>query len=67
MQENLQTLTLEVTVADEDELPVSERGTASLHPASFYIGVRSEAWAGRAGMRVWIPHPDYRLAEKALR
>ena len=48
--ENLQSLTLEVTVADEDELPVSARGTARLHPASFYIGVRSEAWTGRAGV-----------------
>ena len=48
--ENMQALTLEVIVEDEEEMPVSERDTASLHPAPFYIGVRSEAWVGRAGV-----------------
>ena len=48
--ENLHTLTLEVTVSDEDEATVSGRDTTLLHPASFYIGVRSEAWVGRAGV-----------------
>jgi alpha-2-macroglobulin len=48
--ENLQTLTLQVSVVDDDEMQVSASGTATLHPASFYIGVRSEAWVGQAGV-----------------
>lgn len=48
--QNRQMLTLEVTVMDENEMPVSASGTAALHPAGFYIGLRSEAWVGRAGV-----------------
>lgn len=48
--ENMQILTLEASVQDENEMPVSARATANLHPTSFYIGIRSEAWVGRAGI-----------------
>lgn len=41
-------LVLEVTVMDESGLPVSNRAEVLRHPASFYIGVRSDAWIGAA-------------------
>ncbi len=47
---NRQLLTLEVNLMDENESPVSASGSASLHPADFYIGLRSEAWVGKAGV-----------------
>ena len=67
--ENLQSLTLEATVV---QMKMSCRSASavqsSLHPASFYIGVRSEVLdAGRAGVEVRFSHPDHGLAEKALR
>ena len=48
--ENLQNLTLEVIVVDEQEMRVAARDSARLHPAHFYIGIRSESWVGRAGV-----------------
>lgn len=45
---NLQELILEVTVMDEGVLNVSTRASSALHPADFYIGIKSEAWNGRA-------------------
>jgi len=44
----IQELTLEVTLTDEQELPVSARAAATLHPAALYIGVRADAWSGQA-------------------
>jgi uncharacterized protein YfaS (alpha-2-macroglobulin family) len=41
--------TLEVTVQDESGLPVSARSSAGVNPAEYYIGVRPDAWVGRAG------------------
>ena len=41
--------TLEVTASDEGGLPVSGRDSAEVHPAEYHIGVRPEAWVGRAG------------------
>ena len=41
-------LTLEVTITDKDELPVSNQAQANLHPADFYIGVRPDTWSGQA-------------------
>ncbi|MGD9092327.1 MAG: Ig-like domain-containing protein, partial [Anaerolineales bacterium] len=41
--------TLEVTAQDESGLPVSARSAAGVNPAEFYIGVRPDAWVGRAG------------------
>lgn len=45
-----QVLTLEASLQDGDEMPVSARHTAQWHPADFYIGVRPETWSGRAGV-----------------
>lgn len=47
--ENLYSLTLEVTIQDEEEMPLSVHGSANLHPAPFYIGLRAENWVGQAG------------------
>ncbi len=41
--------TLEVTMTDESGLPVSARGSIEANPSSYYIGLRPEAWVGRAG------------------
>ena len=41
-------LTLEITINDQEELPVSNRAQAMLHPADFYIGVRPDTWSGQA-------------------
>jgi hypothetical protein len=41
--------TLEVTVQDESGLPVSGRDSAEVNPDDFYIGIRPDAWVGRAG------------------
>ncbi|MEA4907513.1 MAG: Ig-like domain-containing protein [Anaerolineaceae bacterium] len=49
---NLQDLTLEVTVQDENQQPVSARATTTLHPADFYVGVKAENWNGVAGQEM---------------
>jgi uncharacterized protein YfaS (alpha-2-macroglobulin family) len=41
--------TLEVTVTDESGLPVSGRDSVEVNPAANYIGLRPDAWVGRAG------------------
>jgi uncharacterized protein YfaS (alpha-2-macroglobulin family) len=46
--QTLQHYILEVTVEDESGLPVSNRASAFVNPADFYIGVRPDAWVGRA-------------------
>ncbi len=48
-QNKLQDLTLEVTVTDPTNQPVSGRGSMRLLPADFAIGVRPEAWSSQAG------------------
>jgi uncharacterized protein YfaS (alpha-2-macroglobulin family) len=48
--QRMQALTLEASVIDQNEMPVSARQKVLLHPADFYIGVRPEAWVGRAGV-----------------
>lgn len=40
--------TLEVTAQDESGLPVSARARIEANPADFYIGLRPDAWVGRA-------------------
>ncbi len=40
---------LEVTLTDESGLPVSARSNALVNPDAFYIGIRPDAWVGRAG------------------
>jgi uncharacterized protein YfaS (alpha-2-macroglobulin family) len=42
-----QQLTLEVTLVDEQELPVSGRATALVHPANLYLGIRPDSWSGQ--------------------
>ncbi len=44
-----QRYTLEVTLTDESGFPVSGRDTAEVNPAKYFIGVRPDAWVGRAG------------------
>ncbi len=43
------TLTLEATISDESNQPVSQHGQATLHPANFYAGVRPSSWSTIAG------------------
>lgn len=40
--------TLEVTAVDESGLPVSARSSSLVNPDEFFIGVRPDAWVGRA-------------------
>jgi uncharacterized protein YfaS (alpha-2-macroglobulin family) len=42
-------ITLEITASESGGFPVSARTTALVHPESFYIGVRPDAWVGQAG------------------
>lgn len=42
-------LTLEITATESGGFPVSARATLTVHPDSFYIGVRPQAWFGQAG------------------
>lgn len=44
--------TLEVTVRDESEMPVSSRAGLTVHPSSIYIGVKPDAWTARAGEEI---------------
>ncbi|HUG35014.1 MAG TPA: Ig-like domain-containing protein [Anaerolineales bacterium] len=43
-----QVVTLEVTVQDESDFPVSARTDVLVHPAEFYIGLRPDTWIGTA-------------------
>jgi uncharacterized protein YfaS (alpha-2-macroglobulin family) len=47
--DSTQSLTLEVTIQDENGQPVSQRASALMHPSDFYIGVRPDAWSSQAG------------------
>ncbi|MCC6299535.1 MAG: Ig-like domain-containing protein [Anaerolineales bacterium] len=46
--EEAQTVTLEVTALDESGFPISARTELLVHPADFYIGLRSDSWIGVA-------------------
>ncbi|HTX79923.1 MAG TPA: alpha-2-macroglobulin family protein, partial [Longilinea sp.] len=50
--EQMQTLTLEVTMQDQSNLPVSARDTININPASYYIGVLPESWSVAAGKEI---------------
>lgn len=43
------TLVLQVTLRDESLLPVSKQAEARLHPADYYIGVKTDTWDAPAG------------------
>lgn len=43
------TLRLEATITDESGLPVSQHAQTLVHPESFYIGIKPEAYFGTAG------------------
>jgi alpha-2-macroglobulin len=45
----LRRYTLEVVVVDESEAPVYNRASILVHPARFYVGLRPDSWAARAG------------------
>jgi hypothetical protein len=49
IQDSRQEYTLEVTAVDESGMPVSARDDILVNPAPIFIGVRAEAWTGRAG------------------
>lgn len=49
LEQELQSLTLEVTLVDESALPVSARADVQVRAADFTIGVRPESWSGQAG------------------
>ncbi len=42
-------LILEVTATESGGFPVSARATLTIHPDSFYIGIRPQVWFGQAG------------------
>lgn len=64
-------LILEITATESGGFPVSARASVIVHPASFYIGIRPQAWFGQAGTPLffdlltadWEAHP---LAGKPL-
>jgi uncharacterized protein YfaS (alpha-2-macroglobulin family) len=64
-----QRLTLEVTLQDEQELPLTTRTESTVHPADSYIGVRSDAWAGQAKAEAGftVQTFDWKLAPLANR
>ncbi|MBI9046968.1 MAG: Ig-like domain-containing protein [Anaerolineaceae bacterium] len=45
----LQEITVEITLHQELQEPVSEQASFIIHPGSYYIGIRSEAWSVEAG------------------
>ncbi len=47
--DSTQTLTFEATVQDENDQPVSQRASATMHPSDFYIGIRPDAWSSQSG------------------
>ncbi len=47
--EKYSTLVLQGSVKESSGFPTSARGEATLHPASYYIGIRQAQWVGRAG------------------
>ncbi|HVN53111.1 MAG TPA: Ig-like domain-containing protein [Anaerolineaceae bacterium] len=57
--------TLEVTLQDQNNQPVSVRAQALVHPAQFYAGVRPDAWTGSSGTQMgfdiltvdWLQRP----------
>ena len=46
--EEAQTVTMEVSVQDESGFPISARTQLLVHPADFYIGLKSDSWIGEA-------------------
>ncbi|PWH12493.1 MAG: hypothetical protein DDG60_12990, partial [Anaerolineae bacterium] len=46
---NTTQLTLEITATESGGLPVSTRTSVTIHPDSFYIGIRPQVWFGQAG------------------
>lgn len=46
---SLQDLTLEATITDPSNQPVSGRGSMRLLPAEFAIGIQPDAWSSQAG------------------
>lgn len=44
--------TLEVTATDESGVPVSARSDLLVNPAQYYIGVKPDGWAGKAGREI---------------
>ncbi|GAP08080.1 large extracellular alpha-helical protein [Anaerolinea thermolimosa] len=49
---NRRQLVIELTAQDESNQMISARAEATLHPSSFYIGVRPEAWSVQAGEEI---------------
>ncbi len=43
-------ITLEISASESGGFPVSARASITLHPESFYVGVRPNAWVGQAGL-----------------
>ncbi len=46
---SLQQLSLEVSLTDQNGIPVSSQAEVTLHPETYYIGLRPEQWNGSAG------------------
>ncbi len=59
-------LTLEITASESGGFPVSARATTSMHPASFYAGIRPSTWFGRAGSELGFDILTVDLDQKAL-
>jgi len=60
-----QLYTLEVSLMDESGFPVSARAETVVHPARFYVGLRSDTWVSQAGEKLgfdvqiadWLQNP----------
>ncbi|MEN8172353.1 MAG: alpha-2-macroglobulin family protein, partial [Chloroflexota bacterium] len=44
--------TLEATMIDESNFPVSARTILNVHPEKFYIGAKSDTWLGQSGAEI---------------
>ena len=47
--DDMSEVTLEITASESGGFPVSARASAEMHPESFYVGVRPQAWVGKVG------------------
>ncbi len=64
--EDTTNLTLEITAKELGGFPVSARASSTLHPASFYVGIRPASWFGSAGSELSFDTLTVDLDKKAI-
>ena len=64
--EDATNLTLEITARESGGFPVSTRASSTLHPTSFYAGIRPASWFGSAGSELRFDTLTVDLNKKAI-